>query len=272
MAGFYPDVPANRFAYHLDGTKIFELDGANTLTEITSQAAAFNDEDGDAATTYGAVALIFIFPELRDINGYYLVDNWGVAPGSLQYSTNTTTGLDGTWTTIVNPWSRFVATNPSPTYRTTISPAVAGSVKALRFNFTSGNNALATVHLYGSIPPTQNPDRLIFWEPVTNAATSGAYFDWGDVVQGSSYTKQFRIKNNSATLTANGVTLSTGAETFAMSLTYSTDNVTYNSSLNIGNLAPGALSSVVYVRRSVPAAEPLRIQACRMKASATSWT
>src|SRR5690242_6124663 len=130
MAGFYPDVPANRFAYHLDGTKIFELDSAKTLTEITSQAAAFNDEDGDNATTYGAVALIFIFPELRDINGYYLVDNWGGTPGALQYSTNTTTGLDGTWTTIVNPWSRFVSTNPSPTYRTTISPAVAGSVKA----------------------------------------------------------------------------------------------------------------------------------------------
>lgn len=273
MAGFYPDVPANRFAYHLDGTKVFGLDASNVLTELTAaQTAIMNDEDSDWQTIGPFVALIFIFPELRDISGYYFDDFWGVASGALQSSTDTTTGLDGTWTSIVNPWLKQVTVDPLPTYRTAISPATAGSIKALKFNFASSSIRPAAVHLYGSIPATSNPDRLIFWEPTNNVATTGAYFDWGDVVQGTSQTKQFRIKNNSSTLTANSINLSTGAETFAMSVTFSTDNVTYNASINIGNLAPGALSSVLYVKRTVPAAEPLRIQACRMKASAGSWT
>lgn len=273
MAGFYPDVPANRFAYHLDGTKVFGLDVSNVLTEFTAaQTAMMNDEDSDYQTIGPYVAIIFIFPEVRDISGYYIDDFWGVTPGALQSSTDTTTGLDGTWTSIVNPWLRQVAIDPLPTYRTAISPATAGSVKAIKFNFNNSSIRPAAIHLYGAIPSVSNPDRLIFWQPVTNAATGGAYFDWGDVVQGTSQTKQFRIKNNSATLTANNISLSVGAETFAMGVTFSTDNVTYNASINIGNLAPGALSSVLYVRRAVPAAEPLRIQACRMKASAASWT
>lgn len=271
MAGFYTDVPANRFAYHLDGTKIFMIDSANTLTEITAQATLFNDEDADYHQTSGQTVL-FIFPELRDLSAYYFDDYWGVTPQTLQVSSDTTTGLDGTWTTVVNPWSRQVAVNPIPTYRTAINTAVAGSIKGIKFNFNSSTIRIATIHLYGSIPTTSNPNRLIFWEPVNNNATGGAYFDWGDVVQGSSQTKSFRIKNNSSTQTANSVAISTGAETFGMALQFSTDNATFTASINIGNLAPGALSNVLYVKRAVPVGEPLQVQTSYLKAHANSWT
>jgi hypothetical protein len=269
MAGFYPDVPDNRFAYHLDGTKIYVQDANNTLTEITSTAPVMNDEDVDNAYGLsGKIAMIFSFPEMRNISGYYFNGYW--TPTSLQVSSDTTTLLDGTWTTIANPWSLFNDGDPYPEYRQKIQTVTAGSVKALRFNM-SDIREVRNLHLYGSIPVTSNPDRLIFWQTSTDAATGGAYFDWGDIVQGSSQTKDFRLKNNSTTKTANSISLISGNETFGMNLEFSTDGTTFTPSVNIGNLAPGAISSVLYVRRTVPTAENLQVQACYLKASAGSW-
>ncbi len=271
MAGFYTDVPGNRFAYHLDGTAIYIIDSTNTLTNITSGAASFNDEDGDYPQ-YSGQSFLFIFPELRNLSGYYFNDMWGVGPQSLQFSSDTTTGLDGTWTTIVNPWARDMTGGTLPSYRTKINPVSAGSVKGLKFNFGSSGIRPANIHLYGDIPSSSNPDRLIFWEPVNNNATGGSWFDWGDLVQGTSQTKTFRIKNNSGTKTANSILLTAGTETFAMSVDFSSDDITYTPSLSLGDLAPGAVTGVLYVRRTVPASEPLRMQAAYFKAAASSWT
>lgn len=274
MAGFYPNVPGNRFAYHLDGTKIYTIDATNTLTDITNQAALFNDEDTDYYSTPTMVSLMFMFPELRTLSGYFYLDNWSGTWTTLQVSSDTTTGLDGTWTTAVNPWTKDTSiATPTPDYRTKINPLTASSVKALKFNFSGSTvSRLYLIHLYGSIPATSNPDRLVFWEPVNNNATGGAYFDWGDLVQGSSQTKQFRIMNNSSTKTANSITLSAGVETFGMTASFSADGTNYSATLNIGNLGPGALSNVLYVKRDVPASEPLQLQAIHYKASAGSWT
>lgn len=272
MAGFYPDVPDRRFAYHLDGTAVYGIDMSDTLVNFSAGISSFTDEDGDYYQPGGTYkTLLFVFPELRNLTGYYIMETLDTA-ASLQVSSDTTDGLNGTWTTIQNPWIRATDGTPIPDYRTQINTVAGGLVKAVRFNRPGGTFRIYCVHLYGNIPAAQNPNRLIFWQPVTDAQTPGAYFDWGDVVQGQSYTKQFRIKNNSAAQTANGVTLTSGAETFGMNVQYSTDNVTYNPSLNIGNLAPGAISSVLYVRRSVPGAEPLQAQACYFRARATSWT
>lgn len=273
MAGFYPDVPANRFALHLDGTQAYTIDSTNNITSITSQLPTLvNDEDDDTSTTFRSkTAVVFIFPELRDIAGYYYNDSES-GQGSMQVSNDTTNGLDGTWTTIANPFLNH-NTNVTPGYRTAIRTVTAGGVKAVKFNFGAyGYRDARAVHLYGTIPEAQNPDRLVFWEPVNNNPTPGAWFDWGDIQQGTSATKQFRIKNNSSTLTANDVTLSSGAVTHSMSLEFSTDGTTYSASPNVGNIAPGATSSILYVRRNVPSSEPMRPQACTISASAASWS
>jgi hypothetical protein len=269
MAGFYPDVPGQRFAYHLDGTKIYLLDDSNVLTDITSIAATINDEDADYANV-GIGRIIFLFPEKRNLSGYYFD---GYFQGTNLYvSSDTTTLLDGTWTSIANPWIANNVGDPLPEYRQNINPITAGSVKALKFTNSPGNGyRIYSIHLYGSIAATENPDRLIFWNATLDQATDGPYFDWGDVVQGQSYTKTFRIKNNSSSKTAQSIGLSAGAETFGMAVQFSTDNVTYTPTLTIGDLAPGAISSTVYVKRSVPASEPLQLQVCRFKASAGSW-
>lgn len=280
MAGFYADVPANRWAYHLDGTKLFTKDSSNTLYEVTSSAASINDEDvANGIDLNSRNAFILIFPELRNLQAYFISTNNEstsyFTPGSLEVSSNTTNGLDGTWSTVQNPWVR---TNNStvPQYRTAIQSAAASSIKAIRFNFNDTQSGwydyLRALHLYGTIPLTENPDRLIFWEPVNNNETPGPYFDWGDIPLSTAQTKQFRIKNNSATLTASSISVSAGAQTYTMAVEFSTDNTSFISSIDIGNLAPGATSSVLYVRRTVPATETIRVQAIRMTATASSWS
>lgn len=278
MAGFYPDVPANRFAYHLDGTTVLLRDGSNNLYNMTSSAANINDED--FATGYnvdsGKNGIIFMFPELRNVQGYLFSQStnssW-LSSLTLESSTDTTSGIDGTWTMVANPFQMLTNTLV-PQYRQSINAISANLVKALRFNFTegSGTNEIRGLHLYGSIPVTENPDRLIFWEPVNNNETPGPYFDWGDIPLSTAATKQFRIKNNSATLTANSIAVSAGPLTYTMALQFSTDNVSFSSSINIGNLVPGATSSILYVKRTVPGGESLRVQAIVLSAVASSWT
>ena len=275
MAGFYPDAPGNRFAYHQDGTQMYISDGSTLTALTTSQLSLLNDEDSDGVTiaaSYATRDLIIIFPEPRDFTGYYVDNSQGNR--SLSVSADTTNGLDGTWTTIAATWVNGANGSPIPTYRTKIQTVAGGTVKAIRFGFgdgSSGSAVLYALHLYGSVPLTSNPDRLIFWEPVNDNATNGAYFDWGDIAQGTSRTKTFRIKNNSAAKTATSVAISSTAVTFGMTVLFSIDGTNYAASVNIGNLAPGATSSVLYVKRSVPAAEPMQPQACYFTADATSW-
>lgn len=268
MAGYYPDVPDNRFAYHLDGTKIYTLDANETLVDITSTAALMNDEDSDSTSTMnGKGNVIFLFPEKRDLSGYYLDGYYG--GGALQASSDTTTLLDGTWTTVVNPWVANNVGDPTPEYRQNINSITAGSVKALKF--VGDMRQVYSLHLYGSITAGENPDRLIFWDSSLDQPTTGAYFDFGDVTQGQTYTKQFRIKNNSSSKTASSITLSSGNETYDMALQFSTDGVTYTPTVNIGNLGPSSLSGILYAQRAVPSTEGLQAHVCRLKASASSW-
>lgn len=277
MAGYYPDVPANRWAYHLDGTTVLLKDGANSLTNITASAANINDEDqGGGVYVTGKNSIIFMFPEMRNLQAYFasVYNNASaITPYALEISSDTTNGLDGVWSTVVNPWS-LVNGSTIPQYRQSINGVSATNVKAARFNFSTATytHEIRSLHLYGTIPVTETPDRLIFWEPVNENPTPGAWFDWGDSPVGTAQTKQFRIKNNSSTLTANSIDLTSGAATYSMAVEFSSDNVSFASSINIGSLGPSATSSVLYVRRTVPTTEPLRVQAIRMNAVAASWS
>lgn len=249
-------------------------DSLNNLVQLTTDdLSMLNDEDNDSAATgdVDAHTLIVIFPEMRNFTGYYM--DCDSSAGALKTSADTTNGLDGNWTTVAANFNMRAPADPVPDYRTNATAVAGGLVKAISFDF--GNPTYSSVinalHLYGTIPLTENPDRLIFWEPVNDNAVSGTYFDWGDLAQGTVHTKQFRIKNNSSTKTASSITLSSTAVTFAMTVELSTDDTNYGSTINIGDLGAGATSTVIYVRRTVPSAEPLRPQALYLQASAATW-
>lgn len=290
MAGSYPDVPGRRFAYHLDGTYMVRKHAAGHTTDVSSSMAALNNHDqatylrlDNENSTASGRYLAYVFPELRNIDGYFI--RFSTSGGGnftiqdVEISSDTSDGVGGTWTSVSPTWTAQSAM--SPNWRQNITSLSATNVKAIRFRFTwtttsnSWNNYevfFYDIHFYGSVVTGQNPNRLRAWHPTLDEEVSGPYFDFGDVAQGTQQTKQFRLKNNSATLTAQDVSLSQDdIPGGGMSLTFSLDGTTFTTPLTIGNLAPGATSGVLYVRRSVGAAEPVQLRASVVKAIAASW-
>ncbi len=295
MAGNYPDVPGPQMAYDRDGTVVVVVPvaGAPAPNQLTpAEVAALNDESsstagqlGDEQTGYYS----FVFPELRDVVGY-IVGHGGNLHANRQMftSTNTTNGVDGTWTLVANPYSNaFNGSVNKGNLRTSLQTVNFPGVKAVRFQFNSTTGSslhrrLAVVHLFGTLSSFAGVDKLRMWHPTLdeplddNTSADGAHLDWGDAAQGTTADRTFRIRNNSATLTANSITIGTEVATDASpsitsQITYS-DGGAFTSSINIGNLAPGATSAVITVRRTTSLSAELFLWWWRTVAEAGSWS
>lgn len=292
MAGFYPDVPAPRMAYDRDGSVGFWLGHpgtggpANVFTQ--SELNGMNSEaaGGVPFSSWNTMSLGVIFPQLRDITGVCLqglngyANDWGL--NSISTSVDTTNGVDGTWVIRSGVTASYAPENPK--YRQNISVVSWAGVKAVRWmvSSNSGGNRSAVAHLYGSITSGQTPDRLRLWHPTLdealddNTSADGAYFDWGDVVRGTSQDRTFRIKNNSATLTANSIALSIHVPTdtvptVASQMTLS-DGGSFSGSINIGNLSPNTISGVITLRRTILSNAILSVANGRILINPGSWT
>lgn len=305
MAGFYPDVPGPRMPYDRDGTTGLRiLPSVGTVSQLTAlEMAALNDQSGSQVLGHDVNGLqrgiCFIFPEQRDIVGCWVTKRqdsaFSITPNALQSSNDTTNGIDGTWTTVVTPWT--AETTPStagatfpvskPLMRTSILAAVAGPVRALRWLGTMVSGATltdiwGTIHVYGEPSSGAILHRLRIWHPTLNQEVDPAHFDWGDVPRGSSATKDFRIKNDSATLVANSVSVShevVGSGTDNVGVVpvvpqfLLSDGGAFDASLLVGPLAPGAISGVLTVQRTTPVGADLGLWlTLRMVALAGSWT
>jgi hypothetical protein len=265
-----------------DGTLMYYINTANSFSALTNaQVISLNDETNTAYAPGGGT-IVAIFPELRDINGYYLLNNdntgRGAAGGwnSIQVSTDTTNGLDGTWVTIATNVALGGASNVNPAYRTSITATTQTGVKALRGYAAAGGNYTA-FHVYGKPSTGQNPNRLALWHPTLDQEIGGAYFDWGNVPQNTIADRQFRVKNLSSTLTANNINLSLDALSDTTPTTvsqhlFSPDGTTFSGTLAIGNLAPSSISGVLTLRRNISNAATLSIWALRINANASSWS
>lgn len=280
MAGTYPDVPGHRMAYDRDGSAGAIVETSGGVTSLSGgDMVTINDEaSGYVAMSPSTKSLAIIFPELRDVVGYAAVyeSTDGSAPSTVYTSVDTTNGYDGTW---VNRGT-FVNTTIGAGLRTIQSVTWSG-IKAVRFHGAGGNfggsNRFLAIHVFGTPASGQNPNRLRLWHPTLDQEITGAYFDWGDVPRSTALTKQFRVKNNSSTLTANSVALTREAltdtsPTNVSAHEFSTDGVNYAGTVNIGNLAPGAISSVLTMRRTTPSTAVLSLWWARIVASASSWT
>jgi hypothetical protein len=296
MAGIYPDIPGTRFALDQDGT-ILKWRDYTTSSSWTDISASIAETQKVNSANYASSGIgnsdiaqfVFAFPEARTISGIYL---HGGTPsnGSSQmlsvtweFSTNTTDGTDGTWTSMTVTFTNFsqhgfLSSTSKPYYRSDIATVALNNVRGIRLRWNQsggwGGESICVFHLYGT-RPTTGVDRLAFWHPSTDQAIGAADLDFGDIAQGTSMTKQFRIKNISGTLTANSITLQVSdllPEYTGTGLQVSTDNVTYQNSVNIGNLASGIISPTLYVRRTVPGAETTTQRQARLLAHAASWT
>lgn len=298
--GNYADPPARRLAYDTDGTRMMEVQGASVATWTLGQRQGLNDEsvgapfDGNATplgSRPGLVAEVFLFPSYRTISHLYI--NTGSRTdtvSSIQYSTDTTTGLDGTWTTVA--WSNTGIQNDNAigAFRAISSGGagikawVATNVKAIRINtnYRDGNDSLRMVHIYGT-RGTSDPTRNVGFVDATPARFVKD-FDWGDLPWGHTYkwksptlynmVSECYVKNFSATQQANTVVLSVEALTGAMpaATAMSLDDVTYSSPLALGNIAALAVVGPIFVRWAPPNPSSLGVFAERLKLAVTSWT
>lgn len=288
MAGSYPDAPSYRMPYDRDGSSVVWVDDSSGVITAITALAEVNDEDAVEVlmpeTGSGKIAILF--PEARDFDAYFV--SFGVqtgvtfTPGALETSADTTNGQDGTWTSLQNPYTAKTdggATKPA--YRNSIQSVTALGVTAVRFNIgvspSSGTARVLALHLYGHPASGENVDRLRLWHPTSDAEVGAAYFDWGDTPQGSSADRTFRVKNNSATLTANAVTVAMDVLLDATPSvpgqhSLSADGVNFGAQASVGNLGPGVISDVVTLRRALQSTASLGLWAFRVFAEADSWT
>lgn len=121
MAGTYPDVPGPRIAYDRDGSTGVRISSGNAITSLTAgEMNNLNDEDGDSTGMSGANGRIAIFfPVPMTIVGCFHV---GSSTITTEKSSNTTNGVDGTWTS----FRAGVASGTiNPNYRTSIFTALS---------------------------------------------------------------------------------------------------------------------------------------------------
>lgn len=197
---------------------------------------------------------------------------------SWYYSTDTTNLVDGTWTQVTTGMTggQTALKENGPTLLSVLG------VKGVRLR-SNGSDAFSSNEfhqfrsflLWGS-PSAEPPEshRLAMWDPTTDVPLPNAALDLDDIVQGNTATATFRVKNRSATKTAEGVVISANANTDTTDM--ATD-VTFNdgtgavASLNIGDLAPGAISAVITLSRPTAADEALGTDHCAVYVTPTSW-
>ena len=289
MAGFYADVPGKRIEYDRDGSTAlqwFNNTSLNTLSVAVAQQLN-NENPGDPGYRIDMAGywLAVVFPTPHNIVGAFAAGaqaGGGSHTVKFMASTDTTTGQDGTWTQMIAGYAEPSVVNPN--YRSgivlpTTNPTVG--VKGVRLICASLSGAgadMSTFHIYGH--PTAATDRLEFWHPTIDQPlyTTPGLSDLGDDPRGMGFDSfAFRVKNQSATLTANTITLSRDILTDGSPTILSRTEVRYNAgtwgtTAAVGNLAPGAISAVCDARLNVDATTPSGLWAPRIIASAATWT
>ncbi len=282
----YPAINERRMPYDIDGTEV----GYRTTGGFTGVPTAWCDstkkqqlngyqrEGTGIGTDWSATAAIWLFfPELREVTGIAML--WIIPGGStipptgfsIQGSADTTNGIDGTWNagSLTPGWSYQ---NDDDEWRTTIfAVSFPSAVKAVRFSFSTGigsNSYIRNFHIYGRKAAGETPDDLLMCDAAGTELT--ALKDWGDQPEGTTETWTFRVKNSSATKTANNINLQLNHPEFALAWDAGGP---WQSVLDIASLAPGATSNLIYVRNLIgPPLQTLGPRFARVIATVGSWT
>lgn len=269
-----------------DGSQAYLIDTFNRVIQLTLEQMRFlGDESATGVVAPGSYVfhLAVFFPELRNIAGYWIgteqsLYNTTVSPLTLvEVSADSTNGVDGAWSII--PAALSVGVPVRPAYRTSIVAVSVASVRAIRFAFATDQYSFGnflSLHLYGAPSAGQALNRLAIWHPTLNRQIGGADLDWGDTPELSSATRTFRVKNLSDTLLAVAPLLGFDALTDAIPSvlgqhTLTLDGSNFSGQVTLPDLAPGAISDVVTVRRVTPVDAALSLWAIRLVASATRW-
>lgn len=285
MAGNYPDAPSWRMAYDRDGSIGGKISPSNEITQFSSAVMQqLNDEtDGVAveiADRSETAYLFVLFPEIRDVDAVFTRNgtNDGAHLVEWQVSEDTTNGLDGTWVTLLSA-TPSIKGSVIPGYRSPLSATALG-VRAVRIKATPGGSTTrwepSAVHLYGERSPGQALNALELWHPSSDEKLPPAWLDWGNTPRGSSEDRTFRVKNVSTVSTAQAVrvafdVLTDGAPSVPGQHLLSYGGGSFLAQVNVGDLAPGAISGPVTLRRVSASDAQLGLFAFRVFAEPDAW-
>jgi hypothetical protein len=276
--------------YYPTGSQCIYANGSNN---VVGQYDSNGPKDAARSTNGGIPMVWLFFPEQREITGLFMV--WSINASGLghnvygadsgymmsvaggfvvQGSNDTTNGLDGSWAT-----ATLGSGSPSWvntfSWRSGIVPvSFTGAKKVLRVTAATTTVVAAQVwlpqlHLYGQKGAGQTPDDILYLDGQNSYAEFTAPEDFGDVPLGTTTTRTFKVKNGSATKTANSINLQCNDADFAIS----SDGSTWVTTINISSLAAGASSAVLYVRNTTPSAgNLLGPRYARIVATVGSWT
>lgn len=305
--GYYDDPPSRRMAFDQDGTIVLGVRGdLSEVYEFTeSDRIAINNESEDSINLFegsGSMYLTFIFPERRNVTHYYAAWNKtyhyaDIAGDVVQWSNDTTNGMDGTWTTTAVSWQTNTdnadgATSPRttpgfPDMRTQLNSLPVSGVKAIRFRCVTTSFAgvnsyrIFSHHLYGHKAAGETPHRMDF-----------VFFDASDILQDLDFGDQARnterywspssvlnvggalyLRNRSPSLVATDVSLTVEDLTGDMTsnITISLNDTSYATQANWPAIQPQQMVGPIYVKHKVPINEPLGLQTCRLRITVGSW-
>lgn len=304
QTGFYPDPPSRRMAYDQDGTIVLVVEQTYSfIVEMTqAQRITINNESNDyfdPSDPYNYY-LTFMFPEKRNVTHYYAAWQktyfYGVTQGNVvQWSNNTTNGIDGTWTTAANTFvtnsnngegAGFPLTTPGmPDMRLHIQALPVTGVRAIRFLWQGASNVnralIFSHHLYGHKTAGETPHRLDFTYNDTSELIIDE--DYGDQPRGTTRIwstvdtwnegTPLYLRNRSPEKVATTVTVSTEALTGNMvnNLTLSKDNITYGTQITYTSIQPLEQVGPIYVKHVVPSNNVLGPVTARVRTDVGSW-
>lgn len=289
MAGAYPDAPSRKMQHYRDGTLLFAFTsmignapagafteytaGANHLELVDHDQAGAGAWDVQSGSTVGA---LLIFPELRDIDGT-IINTSGPNSGSLQYSTDSRSGQDGTWTSVSGVIGTFgYGGTEIPGHRNNVYQWSANGVRAVAVAVSESSidvEYLRSFEVFGEIAAGESPSRLLFIDDAT-ALEYGKPQDYGDRPRGSAVDKSIRIKNNSGSLQANTIDVTRGDDesTQSSNTWYTVDNGGgFAASFQVASLGAGAEDTFV-LRQNIPDSAVVGVYEAWLQFKATSWS
>lgn len=297
MAGNYPDAADRRIPYDIDGTVVYVCGGSHTdpnlntmLFKGSTALRDTQDEDSDEIffNTNGPILpdnqdfAVFIFPQPMDLRAaYYVLSGADPYVINVKYSTDTTNGIDGTWSTL-HADGEGTGGGTETGYRTHYVEFVANAARAVTWQVPRGTNLnkgrAYTFHLYGKISAGYTPDRIKVID-YDAAAEFTKVHDWGDTPRGITLEKTFKLENASTSLTANNVKLNFDDLTYVADTWHTLKDWggSFSTGFTITSISPSATypansSEYITMRLTIPSTEQLSLRAPRMVIATSSWT